>query len=91
MYLLNQYFKHSQMLYLVRKLNESIIINNNIEVKVVEIKRNAVKLGITFPSSATVLRKEIHDRITEENMKASGLSDFENVEIEVPLNSSEDK
>lgn len=91
MYLLNQYFKHTQMLYLVRKLNESIIINNNIEVKVVEIKRNAVKLGITFPSSATVLRKEIHDRITEENMKASGINDFESVEIEVPLNDSEDK
>ncbi len=79
------------MLYLVRKLNESIIINNNIEVKVVEIKRNSIKLGITFPSSATVLRKEIHDRITEENMKASGIGDFENLEIEVPLNSPEEK
>jgi carbon storage regulator len=58
------------MLYLVRKLNESIIINNDIEVKVVEIKRNSVKLGITFPNTATVLRKEIHDRIAMENVEA---------------------
>ena len=58
------------MLYLVRKLNESIIINNDIEIKVVEIKRNTVKLGITFPSDSTVLRKEIHDRIAEENASA---------------------
>lgn len=54
------------MLYLVRKLDESIIINSDIEIKVVEIKRNAVKLGITFPSTATVLRKELHERIMAE-------------------------
>ena len=58
------------MLYLVRKLNESIIINNNIEVKVIEIKRNSVKLGFTFPETATVLRKEIHDRIAQENISS---------------------
>jgi carbon storage regulator len=58
------------MLYLVRKLNESLIINNNIEVKVVEIKRNSVKLGITFPPTATVLRKEIYDRVAMENVEA---------------------
>ncbi len=69
------------MLYLVRKLNESIIVNNNIEVKVVEIKRNSVKLGITFPPSATVLRKEIHDRVAMENVEA--LHSFEiDVDIE---------
>lgn len=63
------------MLYLVRKLNESIIINNNIEIKVIEIKRNTVKLGFTFPESATVLRKEIHDRIAQEN--TSSLTAFD--------------
>lgn len=55
------------MLYLVRKLDESIIINDDIEIKVIEIKRNSVKLGITFPQSATVLRKEIYTRIASEN------------------------
>lgn len=58
------------MLYLVRKLGESIVINNNIEVKVIEVKGKTVKLGFEFPSSATVLRKEIHDRVVQENIAA---------------------
>jgi len=71
------------MLYLVRKLNESIVINNNIEVKVVEIKRNSIKLGITFPNTATVLRKEIHDRVAMENVEAMHSFDEEFLEIEI--------
>lgn len=59
------------MLYLMRKPNESIIINNNIELKVVEIKGKSVKLGFTFPKDATVLRKELHDKITAENLAAA--------------------
>jgi carbon storage regulator len=55
------------MLYLVRKFGESIIINGDIEIKVMEVKRSGVKLGITFPNTATVLRKELHDRIAAEN------------------------
>ncbi|MFI4983592.1 MAG: carbon storage regulator CsrA [Rickettsiales bacterium] len=71
------------MLYLVRKLDESIIINNNVEVKVIEIKRNSVKLGFTFPPTATVLRKEIHDRIAKENKQAA--TDFDmTVELDLP-------
>lgn len=58
------------MLYLTRKPGDAVIINNAIEVTVVEVKGKAVKLGFTFPSSATVLRKEIHDKILEENMAA---------------------
>lgn len=73
------------MLYLVRKTDESIIINNNVEVTVVEIKRNSVKLGFTFPPTATVLRKEIHDRIALENQQAA--KDFDvTVEVDVPEN-----
>ena len=64
------------MLYLSRKIGESIIINNNIELTVVEVRGKAVKLGFTFPSDATVLRKEIHDKIMEENLAAAkGTSD----------------
>ncbi len=59
------------MLYLVRKLDESIIINGNIEVKVIEIRGKSVKLGFEFPSSAQVLRKEVFDRIAAENIAAS--------------------
>lgn len=58
------------MLYLVRKLEESIIINNDMEVKVVDIKRNKVRLGIKFAQSSSVLRKEVYDRIVRENLAA---------------------
>ena len=59
------------MLYLSRKIGESIIINNNIELTVVEIRGKSVKLGFSFPAEATVLRKEIHDKIRDENMAAA--------------------
>ena len=59
------------MLYLSRKLGESIIINNVIEMQVVEVKGKSVKLGFTFPPEASVLRKEIFDKIREENLAAA--------------------
>lgn len=60
------------MLYLSRKLGESIIINNSIELTVVEVRGKTVKLGFNFPPDATVLRKEIYDKIMEENLAAAG-------------------
>lgn len=59
------------MLYLVRKIGESIIINNNIEVKVVEVKGKSVKLGFEFPADVSVLRQEVHQKILEQNIAAS--------------------
>lgn len=59
------------MLYLSRKIGESIIINNNIELTVVEVRGKAVKIGFNFPPDATVLRKEIHEKIMAENMAAA--------------------
>lgn len=59
------------MLYLMRKQDESIIINNNIELKVIEIKGKSVKLGFDFPKEASVLRKELYDKIMAENKAAS--------------------
>ncbi len=60
------------MLYLSRKIGESIIINNSIELTVVEVRGKVVKIGFNFPPDATVLRKEIHDKIMEENIAAAG-------------------
>ncbi|WP_020594209.1 carbon storage regulator CsrA [Kiloniella laminariae] len=59
------------MLYLTRKIGESVIINNNIEVQVVDIRGKSVKIGFTFPEDATVLRQELHERIQEENRAAA--------------------
>lgn len=64
------------MLYLTRKIGESVIINDNIEVTVVDVRGKTIKLGFTFPSEASVLRREIYERIQEENRLAaeSGLN-----------------
>lgn len=55
------------MLYLTRKIGQSVIINDDIEVTVVDIRGKSVKLGFTFPQEASVLRREIYERIQEEN------------------------
>lgn len=59
------------MLYLTRKIGESVIINNTIELTVVEVKGRSVKIGFNFPPEATIMRKELHDRIMEQNLAAS--------------------
>ncbi len=61
------------MLYLTRKIGESVIINDDIEVTVVDIRGKSIKLGFTFPSDATVLRREIFERIQEENRAAAAV------------------
>jgi len=63
------------MLYLTRKIGESVIINNTIELTVVEIKGRTVKIGFKFPPEATILRKELHDRILEQNLAAASSGD----------------
>ena len=59
------------MLYLTRKIGESVIINDGIEVTVIEVRGKSVKLGFEFPANATVLRKEIYERIQAENRAAA--------------------
>lgn len=58
------------MLALARKINQSIMIGNDIEITLLEIKGDQVKLGITAPKSVPVYRKEIYVQIQEENKNA---------------------
>lgn len=51
------------MLVLTRSVSESIIINNDIEVTVLGVKRGQVKLGIAAPRDVSVNRKEVQQRI----------------------------
>jgi len=53
------------MLVLSRKTSESIIINDNIVVTVVDISGNKVRLGFTAPKEVTIHRKEVYDRIQQ--------------------------
>ncbi|MCR5502252.1 MAG: carbon storage regulator CsrA [Lachnospiraceae bacterium] len=59
------------MLALSRKKNEALILNNNIEVTVLEIKGEQVKLGITAPKEVPVYRKEVYVQIQEANQAAN--------------------
>ncbi len=59
------------MLALSRKKDEAIIINNNIEVTIIEVKGDQVKLGIKAPKSVPVYRKEVYTQIQEANKEAS--------------------
>ena len=54
------------MLVLSRGIEQTIMIGDNIEVKVVEIRGGKVKLGITAPRNVSVHRREIYDRIQRE-------------------------
>ena len=55
------------MLTLSRKKNESLVINNNIEVTILDIKGDQIKIGITAPREVPVYRKEIYLEIQEAN------------------------
>jgi len=59
------------MLVLTRKENESIMIGSDIEVKVLDLKDNQVKLGIVAPRHIAVHRHEIYEAIQAENAQAA--------------------
>ena len=68
------------MLYITRKKGEAIIINNDITITIVEVYGNKVKLGCTFPEDSSILRSELHEKVSEVNKAASNeLPSFEDL------------
>ena len=65
------------MLALSRKKNEALIINNNVEITVLEIKGEQVKLGITAPREVPVYRKEVYVQIQDSNKEAVNMDGME--------------
>lgn len=59
------------MLALSRKKGEALMINNDIEITVLEIKGEQVKLGISAPKQVSVYRKEVYQQIQEANKEAA--------------------
>ena len=59
------------MLVLTRKVNQSIVIGDDIEVVVLEVRGEQIRLGIKAPRDVVVHRKEIYEQIQEENQAAS--------------------
>ena len=61
------------MLVLSRKPNESIKIGDDIELKIIEIKGDIVRIGIEAPKSVEILRSELVESISESNTEAIGV------------------
>lgn len=58
------------MLYIGRKEGESIVINDGICIKVMEVKGKVAKLGIEYPQGTQIYRGELYERIQAENKAA---------------------
>ena len=59
------------MLVLTRKVNQTLVIGDNVEVVVLEVRGEQVRLGIRAPRDVSVHRKEIYEQIAEENRGAA--------------------
>jgi len=67
------------MLVLTRKKEQSIVINDNIEITILDIQGDQVRVGINAPRSISIHRKEVFLEIQEENKKAA---DTKNVSLD---------
>lgn len=67
------------MLVFTRRRNEAIIVADGIEIRVLRVSRDAVRLGVTAPADVPVHRQEIYEQIRDENCRAAqpvaGLTD----------------
>lgn len=82
------------MLVLTRKIDQSIIIGDNIKLIVVDIRGDQVKIGIEAPRDVTVHREEVYREIQEENKRAALRSSL-NIEdvnrlLKKPINDSKE-
>lgn len=62
------------MLTLARKVNESIIVNDNIEITVLDVKGDQIKIGIDAPKSVPIYRKELYVQIQQANAEAANMN-----------------
>ncbi|SKB71540.1 carbon storage regulator, CsrA [Acetoanaerobium noterae] len=59
------------MLVLKRKAGESIIVADNIEIKIIEVEEGRIKIGIDAPKEVSIIRKEVLEETKSENKTAS--------------------
>lgn len=69
------------MLVLSRKLNETICLGDNIQIKIVKIRGSVVGLGITAPENVKVMRKELLDR-DKQSSAAKSTNVHDNIEVD---------
>lgn len=59
------------MLALTRKKGESLVINNDIEITILEIRGDQIKLGVSAPKEVPIYRREVYAQIQQENRKSA--------------------
>ena len=67
------------MLALSRKKVDAVIINDDIEITIIEIKGDQVKIGISAPKSVPIYRKEVYMQIQNANKEAAQSVDIKNI------------
>lgn len=67
------------MLALSRKKDEAVIINDDIEITIIEIKGDQVKIGISAPKSVPIYRKEVYMQIQNANKESVQSVDIKNI------------
>jgi carbon storage regulator len=72
------------MLVLSRQRDESIIIGDNVQITVVDIRGDKVRLGIIAPAEIPVHRKEVYDAIQRENRKAAAVTTDDLAKLSTP-------
>ncbi|MCI8890208.1 MAG: carbon storage regulator CsrA [Eubacterium sp.] len=65
------------MLALTRKKGEALVLNNNIEVTILEIRGDQVKIGVSAPKEVPIYRKEVYLQIQKENEESSNADNME--------------
>jgi carbon storage regulator len=70
------------VLVFTRKRNEAIMIGDGIEIRVLRVGREGVRIGVTAPPAVAVHRREIYDQICEENRTAAGTATAAHILVE---------
>ena len=65
------------MLVLARKIGESIQINDDVKITVIDIQGKSIRLGITAPQDTKIYREEVFLKIKEENRSAASATAFD--------------
>ncbi len=69
------------MLVLARKLDEAIVLGDDITIKVISIEKGVVKLGIDAPKSVSILRSELIEDVKDSNIAASKEVNLEDLNL----------
>ena len=69
------------MLVLKRKAGESIIVADNIEIKIIEVEEGRIKIGIDAPKEVSIIRKEVLEETKSENKTASQSRNIDKSEL----------